>query len=145
MYTCFCSNVAECFLFKGLIFRDVYKNKVGVRAIWAKKYKKVWRENLLAHAHLSCECTQIKYSSQKMAQQVWNIKKIERHKFWKNYLPMKSNRTALQTYKVEERTFGTHCKPAQKSKPNHFSRTSTVNSGFVIPHSMHPVKLHCCY
>ena len=70
MYTCFCSHVADCFLFKGLIFRDIYKNKVGFRAIRTTKYKKVWQGNLLAHAHLSCESTQIEYLSQKMAQQM---------------------------------------------------------------------------
>ena len=47
MYTCLCPHVAECFLLRRLIFRDIYKNKIGVRAIRAAKYKKVWRENLL--------------------------------------------------------------------------------------------------
>ena len=34
---------------------------------------------------------------------------IERHNFCLNDLLTKSNRTALQTYRVEERTFGTPC------------------------------------
>ena len=34
---------------------------------------------------------------------------IERHNFSLNDLLTKSNRTALQFYKVEERTFGTPC------------------------------------
>ena len=35
-------------------------------------------------------------------------KNIERHNFWLNYLPVKSN----QACKVEERTFGTPCSVA---------------------------------
>ena len=35
---------------------------------------------------------------------------IESHNFGLNYVLIKSNRTALQTYKVEERTFGTPCR-----------------------------------
>ena len=35
-------------------------------------------------------------------------KNIERHNFWLNYLPIKSN----QACKVEERTFGTPCEVA---------------------------------
>ena len=34
---------------------------------------------------------------------------IERHKFCLNDLLTKSNRTEIQTFKVEERTFGTPC------------------------------------
>ena len=34
---------------------------------------------------------------------------IERHNLCLNYLLTKSNRTELQTYEVEERTFGTPC------------------------------------
>ena len=34
---------------------------------------------------------------------------IERHNFCCNDLLTKSNRTEIQTYKVEERTFGTPC------------------------------------
>ena len=37
------------------------------------------------------------------------VNKIERHKFCLNDLLTKSNRTEIQTYKVEERTFGTPC------------------------------------
>ena len=36
---------------------------------------------------------------------------IERHNFCLSDLLTKSNRTTLQSYKVEERTFGTPCKP----------------------------------
>ena len=47
------------------------KNKEGVPAIRAMKYKKkLWLENILAHTHLWHGSTQIEYSSQKMAQQI---------------------------------------------------------------------------
>ena len=48
-------------------------------------------------------------SSQKMTQEVWNIKLDWKSQVWLNYVLIKSNRTALQTYKGEERTFGTPC------------------------------------
>ena len=37
------------------------------------------------------------------------LNKIERNNFYLNSLPIKSKLTALQTYKVEEQTFGTPC------------------------------------
>ena len=64
---------------------------------------------LFAH-NVWCESTQIEYTSQKMAQtismKISNTCKIERHNFCLNlHLLITTNRTALQTYKVEERTF----------------------------------------
>ena len=51
------------------------KNKGVVRAIRGAKYKKIHGgKNLLSHVHLWPESAQIEYSSQKMAQQVRNIK-----------------------------------------------------------------------
>ena len=42
------------------MFRDIYKkNKEGVRAIRAMKYKNMWLEHILAHAHLWRGNTQI--------------------------------------------------------------------------------------
>ena len=62
---------------------------------------------LFAH-NVWCESTQTEYTSQKMAQtismKISNTCKIERHNFCLNYLLIKTNRSALQTYKVEERT-----------------------------------------
>ena len=57
----------------------------------------MWQENILAQAHLwrgSTTCMNI-------------LNKIERHNFRSNDLLTKSNRTELQTYKVEKPTFGT--------------------------------------
>ena len=58
-------------------------------------------------AHLRREITQIKFRVKRWHKKYWL--KIESHKFGLNYVLIKSNRTALQTYKVEERTFGTPC------------------------------------
>ena len=77
----------------------------GVRAIRAIKYKKKTLESILAHLHLWRGRTQIQYSSQK----------IERHNFCVNDLLTKSNHTEIQTYKIEERTFGTPCIPVPTS------------------------------
>ena len=46
------------------------KNKEGVQAIQAIKYKKKWLENILVHVHVWRGSTQIEYSRQKIAQQV---------------------------------------------------------------------------
>ena len=43
----------------------------------------------------------------KIAQQVQSIKGIDRHNFCLSGLLTSSNRTTLQSYKVEELTFGT--------------------------------------
>ena len=60
------------FALRGFIFHDFTKNKEGVRAIRAIKYRKYvpWKENILALAHLWRGSTQIEYFSQKMAQQI---------------------------------------------------------------------------
>ena len=58
------------FALRGFIFRDIHKNKEGVRAIRVMKYKNMWLENLLAHGHLWRGSTQMEYSSQKMVQKV---------------------------------------------------------------------------
>ena len=64
----------------------------------------MWLENILVHEHLWRRSTQIEYSSQMMAQQA------SMKTFVAEYLLYtKSNRTEIQTYKVEERTFGTPC------------------------------------
>ena len=82
------------------------KNKEGVRAIWAMKYKKyVAGKYTRARAPLARKQTnRIFTTSDKL------VNYIERHNFCLNDLLTKSNRTEIQTYKVEERTFGTPCK-----------------------------------
>ena len=71
----------------------------------------MWQENILAHAYL---WRPGKYTNRifeakdgKTCMNVLNT--IERHNFRSNDLLTKSNRTELQTYKVEERAFGALC------------------------------------
>ena len=72
--------------------------------------KNMWRENVLAHAHLSWR--EVHKSNIRVTR--WHTKYeiliILKHNFCLNDLLTKSNRTTLQSYKVEERTFGTPCK-----------------------------------
>ena len=71
-----------------------------------KIQKNVLLENILAHAHLWQGSAQIEYSSQKM-DNYENGEYRLKDKFCSNDLLTKSNRTEIQTYKAEERTFGT--------------------------------------
>ena len=68
----------------------------------------MWRENVLAHAHLWRE---VHKSNIRVTR--WHTKYeiliILKHNFCLNDLLTKSNRTTLQSYKVEEQTFGTPC------------------------------------
>ena len=81
------------------------KNKEGVRAIRAIEYKKyVAGKYTRARAPLARKQTnRIFTTSDKL------VNYIERHNFYLNDLLTKSNRTEIQTYKVEERSFGTPC------------------------------------
>ena len=86
------------------------KNKEGVRAIGAIKYKKYKAEKYTsARAPLARKYTnrilESKYGSTSMK----IVNQIERHNFGLNDLLIKSNRTEVQTYKAEERTSGTPC------------------------------------
>ena len=67
----------------------------------------MWLENILSYAHLWRGSTQLFESKDGTSMKMVND--IESHNFGLNYVLIKSNRTALQTYKVEERTFGTPC------------------------------------
>ena len=60
-------------------------------------------------AHLWREITQIECQVKSWHKKYEILNQIESHNFGLNYVLIKSNRTALQTYKVEERTFGTPC------------------------------------
>ena len=58
-------------------------------------------------AHLWREITQIEFRVKRWHKKYEMLNQIESHNFGLNYVLIKFNRTALQTYKVEERTFGT--------------------------------------
>ena len=71
------------------------KNKEGVRAFRATKYKKYMTGKFTRAAHLWREITEIEYSDQKMAQEVWNIKLD-----WKSLLLFNSFADQVQSYRV---------------------------------------------
>ena len=60
-------------------------------------------------AHLWREITQIELRLKRWHKKYEILNQIESHNLGLNYVLIKSNRTALETYKVEERTFGTPC------------------------------------
>ena len=81
------------------------KYEEGVRAIRAIKYKKYAAGKYTrARAPLARENTNRIFESKDGI-----VNYIERHNFCFNDLLNKLNRTEIQTYKVEERTFGTPC------------------------------------
>ena len=86
-----------------------HKNKLGVRAFQATKCKKYMAGKFTRAAHLWREITQIEFRVKRWHKKYEILNQIESHNFGLNYVLIKSNRTALQTYKVEERTFGTPC------------------------------------
>ena len=58
---------------------------------------------------------------------------VKRNKFCLNDLFIKSNRTALQTYKEEERTFGTLYSPVQQTHFCHVLRCHRFHAGAEMP------------
>ena len=86
------------------------KNKEGVRAIRAIKYKKyVAGKYTRARAPYARKNTNRIFESNDGTTIMKIVNKIERHIFCLNQLLNKSDRTEIQTYKVEERTIGTPC------------------------------------
>ena len=65
-------------------------------------------------ADLWREITQIEFRVNRWHKKYEILNQIESHNFGLNYVLIKSNRTALQTYKAEERTFGTPCKSTRE-------------------------------
>ena len=73
--------------------------------------KNMWRENVLAHAHLQCGSTQISNIRVTRWHNKYKILNcIERHNFCLSDFLTNSSPTTLQFNKVEERTFWTPCK-----------------------------------
>ena len=84
------------------------KNKEGVRAIWAIKYKNyVVGKYTRARAPLARKYTNRIFESKDGTTTMKIVNYVARHNFCWNDLLTKSNRSEIQTYKVEERTFGT--------------------------------------
>ena len=94
----------------GLSFVIFTKYKGGVRAIWAVKYQKyVAGKYTHARPPLARKYTNWMFESKDGTTSVKLVNKIERHNFCLNDMLTKSNHTEIQTYKVEEQTFGTPC------------------------------------
>ena len=86
------------------------KNKEGVLAIRGMKYKKyVAGKYTRARAPLARKYANRIFESKDGTKSMKIVNYIERHNFCWNDLLTKSNRIEIQTYKVEERTFGTPC------------------------------------
>ena len=86
------------------------KNKEGARAIRAIKYKKyVAGKYTRPRTPLARKNTNRIFESNGGTTSMKIVNKIERHNFCLNELLTKSNHTEIQTYKVEERTFGRPC------------------------------------
>ena len=86
------------------------KYEEGVRGIRVIKYKKyVGGKYTRARAPLAREYTNRIFESKDGTTSMKIVNYIERHNFSFNYLLNKLNRIEIQTYKEEERTFGTLC------------------------------------
>ena len=91
------------FVLRRFIFRDIHKNKQGVRAIRAMKYRKyVAGKYTRARAPLARKYTNRIFESKDGTKSMKIANYIERHNFCWNDLLTKSNRTEIQTYKVED-------------------------------------------
>ena len=73
--------------------------------------KNKWLEHILAHAPWTRKYTDRIFESKDGTKSMKIVSYIERHNFcWNDLLTnLKSNRTEIQTFEVEERTFGTPC------------------------------------
>ena len=69
----------------------------------------MWLEHILAHAPLVRKYTDRIFESKDGTTSMKIVNYIERHNFCCNDLLTKSNHTEIQTFEVEERTFGTPC------------------------------------
>ena len=70
----------------------------------------MWLEYILAHSPLARRYTDRIFESKNGTTSMKIVNYIERHNFCGNDLLNKFNRTEIQTYKVEEQTFGTPCR-----------------------------------
>ena len=98
------------FVLRGFIFRDIHKKQGRSSSNPGYEIQKnMWLENILAHGHLCGESTHRIFESKDGTKSMKIVISIERHNFCWNGLLTKPNRTEIQAYKVEERTFGTPC------------------------------------
>ena len=101
------------FRWEGLIFQDIHTKQIRSSSISGYKMQKIYGGKIYSGSAPLARNYTNRILSQKMAQEVWKIKLLHwESQFGLNYVLIKSNRTALQTYKVEERFFGTPCRHA---------------------------------
>ena len=94
---------------EGFFFRDIHKTQFeeGVWANWATEYK-IGGGKIYSHTNTFGAKYTIRVTRWHSKYKILNY--IMKHNFCLSDLLTKSNRTTLQSYKVEERTFGTPCK-----------------------------------
>ena len=85
-----------------MIFTKTRKEFVQFRL---QNTKNIWRENLFAQRNFGAKVHKSNIRVKRWHNKYEIINSIERQNFCLNYLLFKSNRTALQTHKVEERIF----------------------------------------
>ena len=94
---------------EGFFFRDIHKTQFeeGVWANWATEYK-IGGGKIYSHTNTFGAKYTIRVTRWHSKYKILNY--IMKHNFCLSDLLTKSNRTTSQSYKVEERTFGTPCK-----------------------------------
>ena len=103
------------FSLRGFIFQDIHTKQVRSSSISGYKMQKIYGRKIYSRSAPLARNYTNRISSEKMAQEVWNIKLDWKSQLYGlNYMLIKSNCTALQTYKLEERTFGT---PSKNIRP----------------------------
>ena len=98
------------FELRGFIFRDIHKKsrkEFEQFGLWNTKNKAGTYTR--ARSPLARKYTNRILESKDGTESMKIVNYIERHNFCLKDLLTKSNRTEIQTYEVEERTFGTPC------------------------------------
>ena len=98
------------FALRGFIFRDIHKKQGRSSSNSGYEIQKICGWKIYSRTRtFGAEVHKSNIRVKKLAQQVWKWWIRLKDKFCFNDLLTKSNRTEIQTYKVEERTFGTPC------------------------------------
>ena len=96
-------------MLSGFIFLDINKKQERSLSNSGFKNKKKAGKYTCACAPLAWKYTNAIFESKDGTISMKIVNQIERHNFCLNDLLTKSNHTEIQTYKEEERTFGTPC------------------------------------
>ena len=124
------------FALRGFIFRDIHKKQGRSSSNSGYRIQKICGWKIYSRTRtFGAEVHKSNIRVKKLAQQVWKWWIRLKDKFCFNDLLYKfvfqSNRTEIQTHKVEERTFRTPCTPSVKSTWGvSFQRTEDSRSAF---------------